>query len=65
MAGDAISDMVAASRFGCGSALVADPATAAAILKTAADQGIHVDVCVESLLELAELLPAWKARAAR
>ena len=63
--GDAMSDMAAASRLGCGSALVATPETAAAIRETAAGQGIHVDVCVASLLELAELLPTWKLRTSR
>ena len=58
--GDAMSDMAAASRLGCGSVLVATPETAAAIRETATGQGIHVDVCVESLLELAELLSTWK-----
>jgi D-glycero-D-manno-heptose 1,7-bisphosphate phosphatase len=62
--GDAISDMAAASRLGCGSALVAATETAIAIRETATGQGIRVDICVESLLELAELLPAWKARSA-
>ena len=63
--GDAMSDMVAASRLGCSSALVATPETAATIRQTAAGQGIHVDVCVESLLELAELLPTWKLRTSK
>jgi D-glycero-D-manno-heptose 1,7-bisphosphate phosphatase len=63
--GDALSDMAAASRLGCGSALVATPETAAAIRETASGQGIQVDVCVESLLELAELLPTWKFRTSK
>lgn len=63
--GDALSDMAAASRLGCGSALVAPPETAAAICQTAAGQGIHVDICVESLLELADLLPTWKLRTSK
>ncbi len=60
VAGDAISDMTAAFRLGCGSALVAGPEMAPTVLKTAAAQGIRIDVCVESLLELAEMLPTWK-----
>ena len=63
--GDAISDMAAASRLGCGSVLVGAPETANAIREVATRQRIHVDVCVESLLELAEMLPTWKARTAR
>lgn len=60
--GDAISDMLPASKLGCGAALVAAPPAAARILERAEDQGIRVDFCVESLLELAELLPGWKPR---
>ncbi|MBZ5621847.1 MAG: HAD family hydrolase [Acidobacteriia bacterium] len=63
--GDTISDMAAASRLGCGSALVAMPEIAAAICETAAGQGIRVDFRVQSLLELAELLPAWRFRTSK
>ena len=59
--GDAISDMEAASRLGCRTALVASPETDPLIRKQAARQGIQIDVCVGTLLEFAELLPDWKA----
>ena len=60
--GDSIVDMAAASRLGCGAVLIASGERASAILEAAAGQGIRVDVCAESLLELAGVLPTRKAR---
>lgn len=55
MVGDALSDMKAASRLGCKSALVSpvDADMAAAVIEEARRQGIRIDVCVSSLEALA------------
>lgn len=52
MVGDALSDMKAASSLGCKAVLVAPRQTAGPVLETARNQGIRIDLCVNSLEEL-------------